>query len=285
MSASISAHGTVSGFKRYFSPRPTDLPELSVRGLGVREMMPPCCIARPRGTEDYLFMLFHDEVKVGTNKTDSVLHVPETMMIWPPNQAQFYGHAKQKYCHTWIHCEGARIRRIIRSAGLPVLQPFEVPNPFRFEQCLLEVHRELVSYAQPDAVIVGNLLENGLRDLARARSGEARLAPLSEGLLRVRQLIGEAPARRITLNELAVLAGMSVPSLCVRFKEAFGLSPIECLIQHRMHHAAHLLANPQLTIQEIAGQVGYDDPFHFSKLFKKHFGYGPREARRRISAG
>ncbi len=46
-----------------------------------------------------------------------------------------------------------------------------------------------------------------------------------------------------------------------------------------MRHAAHLLANRNLTISEIALQVGYDDLFHFSKTFKKHFGASPRSYR------
>jgi len=47
-------------------------------------------------------------------------------------------------------------------------------------------------------------------------------------------------------------------------------------------HAAHLLADRNLTISEIATRVGYNDPFFFSWMFKKHFGQSPREMRSRI---
>lgn len=270
-----------SGFKQYYSPRPLDIPELSVCGMGIREVMPPCQISRPRGTSDYLLMLFHDEAVISTDCADTKIWPAGSMMIWPPGKAQFYGHPTQRYVHTWIHCEGARIRRLIKASGLPLHTPFSVTHASLFEQCLLDVHQELVSYVRPDAVIVGNHLENGLRSITRSRASGNEGVALSPGLLAVRQLIGEAPARRITLHDLATLAGMSIPSLCVQFKKSFGLSPIECLIQHRMRHAAHLLANPLLSIQEIGRQVGYEDPFHFSKLFKKHFSYSPREARHR----
>ena len=33
-------------------------------------------------------------------------------------------------------------------------------------------------------------------------------------------------------------------------------------------------------IQEVAAMVGYEDAYHFSKLFKKHFGISPSQARR-----
>lgn len=202
-------------------------------------------------------------------------------MIWPANRAQYYGHSHASYCHTWIHCDGKRVRKIIRDSKLPVMSPFAVANPASFEQCLAEVHRELVSYIKPDAVMVGNLLENGLRDMARHCAGEVEPSSVPEGLLRVRQLISEAPSRVITLGQMASLAGMSIPNLSMRFKRVFGVSPVECLIRHRMQHAAHLLANQNLTITEVGQQVGYDDPFHFSKMFKKHFGLSPRAMRQR----
>ena len=33
------------------------------------------------------------------------------------------------------------------------------------------------------------------------------------------------------------------------------------------------------SIQEVAAQVGYDDAYHFSKLFKKRYGISPSQAR------
>jgi AraC-like DNA-binding protein len=154
-----------------------------------------------------------------------------------------------------------------------------VPDPSGFQQCLLEIHSELVSYTRPDPAIIGNLLENCLRETARTISGSGKNNRIPENLLAVHRLISTAPARRITLGEMAVMAGMSVPHFCAQFKKSFGLSAMDCLIRHRMHHASHLLADRNLNITEVARQAGYDDLFHFSKTFKKHFGRSPRAMR------
>ncbi len=58
-------------------------------------------------------------------------------------------------------------------------------------------------------------------------------------------------------------------------------SPINYLIGVRLRQARYLLLDRQLQISEIARRVGYDDLFHFSKLFKKHFGLSPRALRNR----
>ena len=272
---------SASGYKRFFSPQPLDSRELSICGIGIRELMPNCRVERPHGTGDYLLMLFHDPVGVGSEPCMETLEKPDMMMIWPPRKGQFYGNLQQRFTHTWIHCEGKRIQSALRLAKLPVLKPFPVPNPSCFQQCLLDVHGELVSYKSPDTVIIGNLLENCFREISRKLAGFEKIDRTSEGLLAVRRLIATVPSRTITLGEMAALAGMSVPYFCSRFKSAFGLPPMEYLIQHRLHRAAHLLSDRNLTISEIAAQSGYNDLFHFSKMFKKHFRVGPREMRNR----
>ena len=35
-----------------------------------------------------------------------------------------------------------------------------------------------------------------------------------------------------------------------------------------MHQACQFLDNTDLTVKQIAGRLGYDDPFYFSRIFK-----------------
>ena len=271
---------SISGFKRFFDPPIVDTPELTIRGIGVREIMPPGLIERPQGRGDYLFMLFHEPVAVGVVSEPPVQATPDLFMIWPPGKPQYYGHPTERFTHSWIHCDGSRIRKILRHTQLPVLKPFAVSDSSRFQQALLDIHSELVSYARPDPLLIGNLFDNSLLHLARTRDNSIAMR-VPENLLAVRRFIGAAPAGPVTLPELAAMAGMSVPHFSAVFRKTFGLPPMECLIQHRLHHAARLLDNRNLTISEIAAEVGYDDIFHFSKMFKKHFGASPREVRKR----
>ena len=273
------------GFKRFFSNELLAPGELSVCGIGIRERMQPVMIERPHGTGDFLIMLFHDSVVAGNSAAYDLIDKPDMMMVWPPGKEQYYGNLKQRFVHSWIHCDGKRIRRIFRLAKIPILKPFPVPSVADFQQCLFEVHRELVTYRHPDIAIIGNLLENCFRAISRSLGDSAENAQVREKLLSVRRLIASVPSQVISLSEMAALAGMSVSYFCAQFKAAFGLSPIECLIQHRLHRAAHMLANRNLSVTEIAVQTGYNDMFHFSKAFKKQFGFGPREMRKRLSDG
>ena len=260
-----------------------DSEELRVRGMGIRELMDPYLVDRPDGTGDYLLMVFHDPVTVRRNPATKQLEKPDTMMVWPPGKAQYYGNPAQAFSHSWIRCSGKRLPIMLRLAKLPILTPFPLADPSGFQQCLLDVHGELMSYVRPDDVVIANLLENCIREISRKMAGASQRARIPENLQAVRRLIATVPARTITLDEMASIAGISVSYFSARFKTAFGLSPMEYLIQHRLHRAAHLLSDRNLRISEIAAQTGYQDEFHFSKMFKKHFGISPREMRKRPS--
>ncbi|PYI56611.1 response regulator [Paenibacillus flagellatus] len=67
------------------------------------------------------------------------------------------------------------------------------------------------------------------------------------------------------------------------FKQVTGESFTSLLVGVRMSKAAELLADQRLALQEVSERVGYDDYFHFSKLFKKHMRMTPAAYRKSIA--
>jgi AraC family transcriptional regulator, arabinose operon regulatory protein len=267
-----------TGVRHFFVPRPLDTPAISISGIGIREPMNSCMFDRYKGTGDYLIMLFHDPAQMDVHPiTDDKTAAASTMMIWPTGAPQHYGNRTQGFSHSWIHCEGRRIKAILTNSLLPQSVPFFVPAnaAAHFQQSLNDLYTELVSQTRPDEVIAGNLLENTLRLIARSRAITPTGSQMKLRLLEVHNHIAGHYAEPLDLRSLAGLAGMSVPYFCAQFKQTFKISPISCIIRQRMQHARYLLANPELIVAEIALKVGYEDAFHFSKMFKRHFGVSP----------
>jgi AraC-like DNA-binding protein len=90
-----------------------------------------------------------------------------------------------------------------------------------------------------------------------------------------------APGEEFTLEALASSVGMSRSSFCERFSRLVGESPLEHLTRWRMHCSAMWLrSEPQRSVGEIAGRVGYQSEAAFCRAFKRVVGISPGRYRR-----
>jgi len=85
------------------------------------------------------------------------------------------------------------------------------------------------------------------------------------------------PARRWTLEELAVCAGMSRSTFALKFKATVGTSPMEYLTRWRMLLAGDRLVNSSDPISVMALSLGYESESAFSTAFKRVMGCSPRQ--------
>ncbi len=86
---------------------------------------------------------------------------------------------------------------------------------------------------------------------------------------------------KISLEHIAENMYLSPFYISKIFKSETGETPIRYLINIRLERAKQLLEEGHRgSIQEIAASVGYEDAYHFSKLFKKRYGMTPSEAKK-----
>ena len=103
------------------------------------------------------------------------------------------------------------------------------------------------------------------------------------GLGRALDLIFNRPGAPHTVALLADASLMSRSSFTQRFHDAFGVPPMKFLHDVRLRLAAEKFQrDPELTIGQVAGHVGFTSRSHFSREFKRRFGTAPaafRDAR------
>lgn len=81
---------------------------------------------------------------------------------------------------------------------------------------------------------------------------------------------------KISLDQIAENMYLSIFYISKIFKSETGDTPIRYLINIRLDKAKELIEKGQVdSIQSVATSVGYEDVYHFSKLFKKRFGISP----------
>ncbi len=81
----------------------------------------------------------------------------------------------------------------------------------------------------------------------------------------------------LDLNVIAQNLGFSPSYLTKVFNKCENITPSKYIRTYRMGIAKKLLADPGLSIQQVASGVGYSDPFHFSKSFRQCVGISPSE--------
>jgi len=95
-------------------------------------------------------------------------------------------------------------------------------------------------------------------------------------------------AAKLSREEMARAAGLSVSYFSKLFTQCIGLSPHQYLVRCRLRHGKKLLAKPEenLSLVDVAAEAGFADQAHFCRHFRRAYGVSPlafrRTARRRI---
>jgi len=138
----------------------------------------------------------------------------------------------------------------------------------------------------PAGTIFGESLANALAVYLVKCYSVRRITPaLYKGglspyrLKRVLDYIGDNLETNISLSDLATIAGMSPHYFCELFKQSVGRSPHNYVMVQRIERAKQLLRSPERTIIEAGLDVGFQNPSHFARIFRKLEGTTPSRFR------
>ncbi len=90
-----------------------------------------------------------------------------------------------------------------------------------------------------------------------------------------REIIQKNFMKLRSLEQIADECHIDSAYLCRLFKRFDNRSPYQYLMRMKMNLAAQRLQLPNSSVKEIAFELGFNDPFHFSRVFKKIFGISP----------
>ena len=113
----------------------------------------------------------------------------------------------------------------------------------------------------------GLMLEGHSTLRAGADAGDADLS-------RVVQRLADAPADAPMLDELAALAGLDKFQLLRRFRQRYGATPHDWLLQRRADRARALIRSG-MALADAAASCGFADQSHMTRVFMRRFGFTP----------
>ena len=98
-------------------------------------------------------------------------------------------------------------------------------------------------------------------------------------LRQISHWMAEHLAEDFTLDQLAAQAGVSKFYFTRLFRNAMGMSPSRYLLTLRMDEARRLLRETKRSVVDIALDVGYANPSHFARFFRRETGLSPSDYR------
>jgi AraC family transcriptional regulator len=150
---------------------------------------------------------------------------------------------------------------------------------------LLEMSADLAD-SSPAGTIYGESLANALAVYLVKRYTVQRVTPvvLKGGLPRYRlnrvlDYIAASLDENISLSQLAAIAGMSPHYFSGLFKQSTGRSPHNYVLLQRIERAKQHLRDPKRSIIHAGLDAGFENPSHFSRMFRKLVGTTPSNFR------
>lgn len=95
-----------------------------------------------------------------------------------------------------------------------------------------------------------------------------------------RQHIEQHFLRLRTLEEIAEECHTNNSYLCRLFRRYDQQTPYQCLLRLKMNYAAARLQSPGTLVKQVAEEIAFPDPFHFSRVFKNVLGVSPDSFRK-----
>lgn len=205
-----------------------------------------------------------------------LLHPGVVFCYGPRVTHSISNHSRRPMTKYFIDFFGAEAAELLRKSKLPPGQATQVNDlhtlGLLFDQLITEGEKD----PKHAALLCAAYLRVILLKLSDRVCASPRKAPsVNSGFHAWRDFIDKNFHRLRDLDDVARELNVRPAQLCRVFQQNGSPGPFRHLTRRKMNRAAELLAGGRHQVKEVAGLLGYDDAYHFSRLFKNHFGQSP----------
>ena len=205
------------------------------------------------------------------------------LLVIPAGTPHSYGADSERlWAVSWLQVAGQNLPFALHQLGVSVERPvIELGNDTRPGALFQELLETIEEGNSPSHLMRASQTLTRLFEVINERHSGA---PFGEPdcAQKIRQSIAymkQRLDRPLQVSALATQANVSQSHYFAIFKRLTGFTPIDYFIHLRMERACHLLKTTAASVKEVAGALGYDDPFYFSRVFRSVQGVAPSEYR------
>jgi len=231
--------------------------------------------------------LFHYIISgKGTYMVDDTyhqLHAGQGFLIVPGIVTTYMADKEEPWEYTWIEFDGLRVQESLIMAGIGGKSLIYTPASKKAGDELKDAMLRVVNSGEASPmqqIGYGYLFLDQFVQSSADRNQSGQIHRLRDFYMKESlSFIEQNYATDITVEDIANACGLNRSYFGKLFREAMGQSPQQFLITYRMAKGAQLLKETTLPVSQISSMVGYQDPLHFSRAFKKVYSLSPRNYR------
>ncbi len=217
---------------------------------------------------------------------DQTFHLKkgDCFLLIPDTPIRYQADVKEPWIYYWIGFDGLEIKQLLSLCGLgdknPVTHYPDVERLGRLIAPLITCDPSLLSQ---NYYALGQLYQ--LLSLFMENNTDNH--PLSRKEFYAEQVtayINENYSGNIVVQDIAHHIGLDRTYLYRVFKEVYGMSIQNYIVQFRLEKACHFLTYSNFSISQISQYCGFFSVQQFSYLFKKNIHCSPSEYRKRLQS-
>lgn len=203
------------------------------------------------------------------------------LLINPPGSPVFHGSYEEGFVNTWIHVHCDELAAVLEKYPLPLNTAFSVESDVPLRRYIEKVKKE---YSVRAVGYEDQIFYHSAQLIIELYRGHRRADPYHAAtrLELAREEIMQAPEKPWTLSEMAALCGYSASRFSALYKQQFGRSPKQDILNARIDLAARMLKYTNASVTEVATACGFQSIYYFSKYFKEITALSPKEYARKF---
>lgn len=244
-------------------------------------------IERPDGSGDYLLLLLKSPAIFTLDGADTLVD-EGTVLIYRKGTPQYYRSNGTPFSNDWVHFlfQGDELDRFL-ALGIPFDTPLHLGSINEFSIVVKLMTYEHYSKEVYSQEVIDGYFRVLFLKLSRAINHPATVRSTSnyDMLSTIRSKVHSKPYEHRTVEGTAHEVRMSKSRFQHLYREYFGVSLVEDVIQSRMELAKALLTDTNVNVKTVSQLCGYANYSHFERLFKSRVGTTPTQYRNRLSDG
>jgi len=206
--------------------------------------------------------------------------LPGQFFILPPDQQHMYeADDHDPWSIFWIRISGIHIHKFCMQASVKkCFKPMYTNNIQEIGRLFEDIYSTLENGYSLQHLTYSNMSLQHMLALLLYRLQENKKDEASM-TSKVIQYMRANITKQYALQDMALVFNYSPSQFSNIFRGETGYSPIDYFIHLKIQQGCKLLDSTNMKIYEVALAVGYNDPYHFSKLFKKIMHLSPEQYR------